>query len=257
MVCDRELVVGERALWYPDRRVVTCLGCELAHGDDVAVSDADVPGASARRTYDRRHAQREDHARQTLGVFGVALARLVDEPQRTKAWKRGAEGEERVGRRLEKLLEGSGVKLLHDRRIPRSTANIDHIAVGPGGITVIDTKNYRGKVRIDRVGGLFVPRHDRLRVNGRERTSLAKSVERQMEAVRRVLDQPADASVEIRGALCFADVNGLPLLRRQMVSDVMVDGPKPVARLARRDGALTSQRVEALWLRLARLLPPA
>jgi hypothetical protein len=33
------------------------------------------------------------------------------------------------------------VRLLHDRRVPRhGHANIDHIAVGPGGVTVIDTK---------------------------------------------------------------------------------------------------------------------
>jgi hypothetical protein len=112
-----------------------------------------VAGASAQREYDRRHAQREARAREKLGVLGVFLARVTEEPQSTTAWKTGADGEARAGARLAKLLEASGVGLLHDRRMPGSrSANIDHIAIGPGGITVIDTKNYRGKVHVERVG---------------------------------------------------------------------------------------------------------
>jgi hypothetical protein len=49
-----------------------------------------------------------------------------------------------------KLLDSRGVELLHDRRICGSRANIDHLAIGPGGVTVIDAKNYRGKVRTER-----------------------------------------------------------------------------------------------------------
>ncbi len=40
--------------------------------------------------------------------------------------------------------EGLGV--LHDRRIPGSKANIDHIVVGPAGVFAIDTKRYTGKI---------------------------------------------------------------------------------------------------------------
>jgi len=55
---------------------------------------------------------------------------------------------------LDKHLAGTGVLLLHDRRIPGDGgANIDHLAVGPGGVTVIDSKTQRGKIQVDRVGG--------------------------------------------------------------------------------------------------------
>jgi hypothetical protein len=252
-VCGRVLEAGAKAVEHRDQRVITCPGCDLTQPPD-----AGVAGASARREYDRRHARREDHARQTLGIVGVGLARMIDEPQHTTAWKRGAEGEERVGARLLKLLDGNDVRLLHDRRMPGAgSANIDHIAIGPGGITVIDTKNVSGKVRVDRVGGLFVPRHDVLLINGRDKTALVKGVERQLAAVQRALDQPEDASVELRGALCLADVNGLPLLRSLSVNGITIDGPRPVAKLARRTGPLTPEQVQALWQRLARVMPAA
>ena len=145
-VCGTALPAGTTATWHAARRVVTCLGCVL----DAAPADPAVAGASARRIHERRHIAREDRARQKFGPLGVFLARVIDEPQSTRAWKTGADGEERAGARFAKLLAGSEVKLLHDRRMPgRGAANVDHVAIGPGGITVIDTKNYRGKVRTD------------------------------------------------------------------------------------------------------------
>ena len=57
-------------------------------------------------------------------------------------------GRARVASRLEALLDPAEVVLLHDRRIPRSRANIDHIAVAPSGVTVVDAKAVKGKVRV-------------------------------------------------------------------------------------------------------------
>lgn len=250
--CGRELAVGEQAIWHQGPRLVTCPGCDLAPS-----AVAGVPGASARSDYNRRHARREKHAQRKLGVLGTALARLLDEPRHVTAWKRGAEGEERVGARLEQLLDATEVRLLHDRRVPGRKSNIDHIAIGPGGITVIDAKNIGGKVRKDRVGGLFVDRHDVLMIDGRDRTGLVRKVERQIGVVRRVLDKIEESSVDVRGALCFADVHGLPILRSQSFDGILADGPRPVAKLAKRPGPLTPEHVEVLWRRLATALPSA
>jgi hypothetical protein len=72
----------------------------------------------------------------------------------TLAWQRGAAGERHVARLLEPLVQqGWGVN--HDLRIPGSTANIDHVVVGPPGIFAIDTKNYRGRLRLSRDGLLW------------------------------------------------------------------------------------------------------
>ncbi len=234
---------------------MTCLTCSI----NAAVRlGSDTAGASARREYERRHAAREDRARNKLGTLGVVVARVVDEPQSTRAWKTGADGEERAGTRLTKLLAGTQVQLLHDRRMPgHGVANIDHIAIGPGGITVIDTKNYRGKVRTERIGGLFSERRTVLRIAGRDRTHLIDGVEKQIDAVRDVVQRFSPEPPDVRGALCFVNTDGLPLLGSQSVRGVLIDGTRAVAKLARRPGPLTGEEISTLYERLGVRLPPA
>jgi hypothetical protein len=120
-----------------------------------------------RREYQRRRDAREQHARVKLGSLGVVLAKVIDEPASTRVWQQGATGEVRVAKRLEKHLDGGGVRLLHDRGVPgHGQANIDQLAIGPGGVTVIDAKTHRGKITRDWSGGLFVERRIILRING-------------------------------------------------------------------------------------------
>jgi hypothetical protein len=81
---------------------------------------------------------------------------------------------------LELRLHRSDVVLMHDRRVPgRRWANIDHIAIGPTGVTVIDTKSSRGRVQLATAG--IINRREQLLVNGRERTSQLDSLQRQIE----------------------------------------------------------------------------
>lgn len=64
-----------------------------------------------------------------------------------EAWEKGAEGERAVGAALAAL--GSDWVVLHDVRWPgRRFANIDHIAIGPGGVFVIDAKNWSGAISV-------------------------------------------------------------------------------------------------------------
>jgi Nuclease-related domain len=159
-VCDHELAAGDEAIWDPASRTVACLGCDLPEAPVVEGQ----AGASALREYERRRLRREHHAREKLGRLGVLLARVIDEPQTTKAWQQGGTGEVHAWARLAEHLDGQHVKLLHDRQIPRQgNANIDHIAIGPGGVTVIDAKTHRGKIHVDRVGGLFSARRSVLK----------------------------------------------------------------------------------------------
>jgi hypothetical protein len=67
------------------------------------------------------------------------------------AWRRGAAGERRTARLLD-LLERHGWAVLHDLAVPGSAANIDHLAIGPGGVFVIDSKQYRGRLQLDGSG---------------------------------------------------------------------------------------------------------
>jgi hypothetical protein len=74
------------------------------------------------------------------------------------AWRRGAAGERRTARLLDPL-EGHGWATLHDLAVPGSRANIDHLVIGPGGVFVIDSKHYRGRLQLDASGRLWRGRY--------------------------------------------------------------------------------------------------
>jgi hypothetical protein len=74
------------------------------------------------------------------------------------AWRCGAAGERRTARLLDPL-ERQGWAVLHDLAVPGSRANIDHLVVGPGGVFVIDSKQYRGSLRLDSSGRLWHGRY--------------------------------------------------------------------------------------------------
>jgi hypothetical protein len=76
----------------------------------------------------------------------------------TRAWRRGAAGERRTARLLAPL-ERRGWAVLHDLAIPGTQANIDHLIIGPAGMLVIDSKQYRGRLRLDRYGMVWHGRH--------------------------------------------------------------------------------------------------
>jgi hypothetical protein len=254
--CGLALPAGSQGYWLKAERHALCLAC----GDATALAppaEESVPGASARQIYERRREARENRDRERYGRIGGWKARMSAGPQHERAWAKGAVGEAKNARRLEKLLDGQPVELLHDRRLPGRRANIDHIAIGPGGVTVIDSKNLEGKVRIDWRGGLFSPRQFDLYVGRRRRTNLVESVEGQVEAVRQVLLGQGLVDVPVAGALCMADVEGLPLIKRLKLRDVAIDGPRRIAKLAARPGPLDPASIEALTLALKSSLPPA
>lgn len=210
------------------------------------------PGASARREYERRREARRARVLARHPRFGRLLLAFNGTPAHEENWRRGAEGEEHTARRLNALLHGRGVVLVHDRRMPGSRANIDHLAVGPGGVTVIDTKRIRGKVKVHRQGGLFAESRERLIVAGRDRTHLVEGVCRQVAVVAELLGE----SVAVIGAMCFVE-SELPLFSKPKLEGVRIAGPRGVARLARRDGPHTPGEVQEIAERLRAALPEA
>ena len=95
-------------------------------------------GTSARREGERRKAKREAAVRARHPRIGGVILALQDAPQHERSWSRGAGGEELVKQALTK--HAPDVAVLHDRRIPGSRANIDHIAITATGVWVIDTE---------------------------------------------------------------------------------------------------------------------
>jgi hypothetical protein len=143
-----------------DSRSLRCWECQVtvdrppdpaeAPDDQIRTVAADVwtepgqPGASARQEHERRRTKRQAEIQRAHPQLGGLLLRLSTEPQHISAWATGAEGEEVLGARLD-AASGSRVRLLHDRRLPGSKANIDHLVICPTGVVVIDAEKYRGR----------------------------------------------------------------------------------------------------------------
>ena len=140
------------------------------------------PRASARREFERRKARREQRIRDKHPRIGGLLHALSDEPQSTTAWDTGALGEERLGIHLNELASDR-LRVLHDRRIPGTRANIDHLAITATGVYVIDAKKYSGRPHLRIEGGLFRPRVEKLIVGTRDCTKVVDGVLKQIDIV--------------------------------------------------------------------------
>lgn len=213
--------------------------------------DRGTAGASARREHERRKANREQRTRERHPRIGGLLLALREPPRHEQAWARGASGEEAVAGSLASRL-GTDVVLLHDRRLPRSRANVDHLAIAPSGVWVIDSKRYKGRVEIAKP--LFGP--PRLTIAGRDKTALVVGVLRQVALVERLLDETG-LSAPVHGALCFVEAE-LPLLRSLSFDGVPLLYPRALARRISSGAAvLRPERVAEVAAELARRLPSA
>ncbi len=105
-----------------------------------------------------------------------------------------------------------------DRTADRGTR---HIAVGRAGVIVIDAKRYRGRIAVERRGGLLRKRSEHLLVGGRDWTKPVDGVLAQADTVRGVLAESPHASVPVRAVLCFVD-GDWPLLGRLEIRGVSV-----------------------------------
>lgn len=190
-------------------------------------------GASAQRQFDRRAARYHAEVWAAHPHLGGLLLWVRGDPPPIRAWGVGAAGERAVGRVLD-ALAADGVHVLHDRRRrPGARANLDHLAVGPSAVWVIDTKARRGLVtrRVRR----WLRREERLFVDGRDRTALVAAMGPQVDAVRAALGE-AWAWVPVRPALCFVGAQWDSPARPFEVGGVAVAWPSALAELIRSDG---------------------
>lgn len=135
---------------------------------------------------------------QKMGRLGGLAVALSDEKQSTRAWAIGAAGEEQLGARLD-ILRSEVVAVFHDRQIPRTRANIDHLVITPGRIWVIDAKRYQGRPHLKVEGGIIRERTERLIVGRRDCTRLVDGVLKQVDLVRGVVGE----EIPVVGSLCF------------------------------------------------------
>lgn len=252
-VCGAALPAGTEAIYESGTRTVRCLECAgearetmspdlESPGDESPAAESGVAGSSARREYERRKAKDEERLREKWGSLGGLAVALSDERPHTKSWDRGAIGEERLGARLN-AMASDNLAVLHDRRIPGSKANIDHIAITPGGIWVIDAKRYKGRPELKIEGGILRPRDEKLLVGRRDCTKLVDGVLKQVDVVRDLV-----GDVPVTGALCFIEADWPLIGGAFSTRGVHVLWPK---RLAKVLAAVTAGDVDVATMRVA------
>jgi hypothetical protein len=271
--CTGALVKGTEAYWDADARTVTCLGCLPTSPETNASSppqpvvprsertadpapqpelDRGRPGASAAREHRRRRANREARTRRRHPLLGGLLLAMSNSPQHESAWQTGRRGEEQVGLSLERRTANGPAMILHDRRMPGGYGNIDHLAIAPRGVFVIDAKAVKGKVRIAQ--SLFGK--PKLMIAGRNRTKLVDGLDRQVDAVRRALVEDGCGDVPVHGVLCFTKAD-LPLLRPCQIRGHRLHYCRATARKLNRSGHYGRDVIDQIARRLAVAFPPA
>lgn len=178
-----------------------------------------------------------------LATAVVLLVQLLRVPQSVQAWRQGAVGEERTARLLAPLTR-RGFVVLHDLRVPRSRANIDHLVIGPTGVYVVDTKNYRGRVTL---------RRRTLWYGSRPLTRTLDSIHWQASRLTAALGQDlVDAGVTIRPVLCLHAPQA-PRRRRPLHGVLIVPGSALRRRLRAGPRVLDSDCIDRLASRAAHL----
>jgi hypothetical protein len=173
-----------------------------------------------------------------------------------RQWEAGADGERRVGAVLDSIARPD-LKVIHDVRLPGSFANIDHIAVAPSGVLVIDSKNWNGKVKlIDK--GLDGEPNLRLVVAGRDRTKKADSVRHQALCVQMVLEDfaPLEQTL-VKPVLCLVSSDWREFNAKPDLNGIALTWLETLADYVDRPGPLDAGHVDMVWMALALRFKPA
>lgn len=240
VLCGADLAKGTEALYHPETKTVRCIVCnppstelgQVAHGS---------AGASAHREYERRRTAREARVKALLGnvIGGVALA-IAGEQRSTRAWESGSVGEQKLG---EVLTTIDGIAVLHDRRVPGTRGNIDHIVVAPTGVFVIDAKHYAGLIHV-RHRGSFLIGDECLYVGSRDCSQLAANMAWQVQVIRDVLDSiPDSRSIAILAVLCFVDGEWPLFMPPESYKGVRLEGLRSIKTLLANPGPLGSDQI--------------
>jgi Nuclease-related domain len=123
---------------------------------------------------------------------------------------------EAIKRRLAKHLRGSGVLMLHDLAVPAAASTIDHLCIGPNGITAVDVERSPG---------------------GRDREELVHRVSRETEIVAAVLSEAGIQSDQISGAVCQTGRLKSFMPGASSSEGIVVGPPRRVAKVTRAERA--------------------
>jgi Nuclease-related domain len=166
------------------------------------------------------------------------VARALGVRNDERAWRIGADGEEKVAAQLEKLLrKDPRWRVLHAVPVGERGSDIDHVVIGPGGVFTINAKHHPGaKIW---VGG------DTFMVNG-QRQPYIRNSRHEAKRAARLLSASCGFPVEV--ASLVVPVRAADVTVKQAPDDVIVVTRARVARwLRKRPDVLRADAIEAIF----------
>jgi hypothetical protein len=254
--CGTILRAGTPAVWDRSAKKMSCIECPplSAEVPSPPPIEAGVAGGSARREQQRRLAKRDARNKDRWGDrVGGWVNRFGTVPQSISAWGIGARGEELLAAALAAV---PGLIVLHDRRVPATRGNIDHIVISPAGVFVVDAKHYEGMIEIRNYGWFFRP-DPRLTVGRRDKSNLARDMGWQVDAVKKALgDAGIDPMPPITPVLCFVDGRWPMFHPPEQFEGVRLESDRSIVRLLTSGSALNAIEGDRLARTLALAFPP-
>jgi hypothetical protein len=166
----------------------------------------------------------------------------LEAKRESRAWTRGARGEEVVAAELWRLAQPGAWRYVHSVPVGTRGSDIDHVLVGPGGVFTINTKSHVGSA-------IWVGEHTFM-VNGHKQPYLRNS---RHEAARasRLLSSATGLVVEARSVIVLVDPGSLKICTAP--KDVTVTTRRALRRWAAAlPPVLSEQEVETIFTHVRR-----
>jgi hypothetical protein len=192
------------------------------------------PGQAARQRAEEELAAMRERSR-----VGTWIARTLDMKTDERAWRVGADGEETIGAKLEKLTR-DGWYVLHSVPVGTRGSDIDHIVIGPGGVFTVNTKKHPGKKVWVSSKAVLVDGH---------RTDYLRNSRHEAERASRLLSAACGFPVPVKAVLIFTTATLVPdVTIKSRPDDVGILDRMDVPRAFKRaDPKLPAEQVERIY----------
>ena len=155
-----------------------------------------------------------------------------------RAWRLGADGEELVGRVLQRLVaKGGPWRVIHSIPVGTRGSDVDHVVIGPAGVFALNTKHHpRGRIWV---------RGDTLLVNG-GRQPYVRNSRHEAERAARLLTAACGFPVQVTGVV--VPVNASDVVVKQAPVGVHVVNRRRLSRWLRRQvSVLDAETIDAIY----------
>lgn len=172
----------------------------------------------------------------------TALARVLRVHTEERAWRLGADGEEKVAAQFDRVIKkDSRWQFIHSIPVGSRGADIDHLIIGPGGVFTANTKNHpNGKIW---VGG------DTVMVNG-QRQPYVRNARHEAARASKLLSEACGSPVYVEGVIVL--VNAIEWTIKTPPKDVHVVARRQIARWLLHHGDVLDQDRQAAIFEAAR-----